>query len=101
MTASWTIAIDWNRDGSYTDETSKALSANWFLGFQQPFADVGSDAQLTLIMQNMDKQFTPENPTSVLHGQRVAVIQAAGAMQFLKATETPKDAIFPPALSAA
>ena len=155
MTTSWTIAIDWNRDGSYTDETSKVLSANWFLGFQQPFADVGSDAQLTLIMQNMDKRFTPENPTSDLygklaplrpvkiesndgsivrrhfsgwvqsihpaanrHGQRVAVIQATGAMQFLKATETQielqqnqrtdqiinalsKEIIFPPALSAA
>ncbi len=69
MTTSWTIAIDWNRDGSYTDETSKVLSANWFLGFQQPFADVGSDAQLTLIMQNMDKRFTPENPTGDLYGK--------------------------------
>ena len=125
MTTTWTIAIDWNRDGSYTDETAKVLSANWVLGFQQPYMDVGSDAQLTLIMQNMDKRFTPENRTGALYrklvplrpvkiesndgstvrrhfsgwvqsihpaanrnGERVAVIQATGAMQFLKATET-------------
>ena len=87
MTASWTIAIDWNRDGSYTDETAKVLSANWFLGFQQPLADVGSDAQLTLIMQNMANASLSS--------------KAAGAMQFPKATDTPKDVIFPPALSAA
>jgi len=31
MTTSWTGAIDWERDGSYTDETGNVLSANWFL----------------------------------------------------------------------
>ena len=155
MATAWTIAIDWNRDGSYTDETANVLSANWFLGFQQPYMDVGSDAQLALAMRNADKRFTPENrtgplygklaplrpvkiesndgattrrhfsgwvqsihPTANRNGERAAVIQVNGAMQFLKATETKielqenqrsdqiintliKEVIFPPALSAA
>ncbi len=31
MVTTWTIEIDWERDGSYTDETDKVLSANWLL----------------------------------------------------------------------
>ena len=47
MTTRWTIGIDWDRDGSYTDETARVLSAKWMLGFQQAYMDVGNDAQLT------------------------------------------------------
>ena len=125
MTTRWTIGIDWDRDGNYTDETAQVLSASWILGFQQAYMDVGSDAQLTLIMRNGDKRFTPENragslfgklaplrpvkiesydgtttrrhfsgwvqsihPAANRHGERIATIRAAGAMQFLKSTET-------------
>ncbi len=66
MTTSWTVAIDWERDGSYTDETDKVLSANWFLGFQQPFTAVGNDAQLTLGVRNQDRRFSPENRSGAL-----------------------------------
>ena len=61
MTTRWTIGIDWDRDGSYTDETACDLSAKWMLGFQQAFMDVGNDAKLTRLMRNEDKRFTPEN----------------------------------------
>ena len=70
MPTTWTIAIDWDRDGSYTDETSKVLSASWFLGFQQPFADVGSNAQLTLIMQNMDNASLSSKPPAPCNSSR-------------------------------
>ena len=37
MTTRWTIGIDWDRDGNYTDETARVLSAKWMLGFQQAY----------------------------------------------------------------
>ena len=56
MTTRWTIGIDWDRDGSYTDETARVDSAKWMLGFQQAYMDVGNDAQLRLLMRNEDKR---------------------------------------------
>jgi hypothetical protein len=39
MPTTWTIAIDWNRDGDYSDTyddvTSRVISADWFLGIRQ------------------------------------------------------------------
>ena len=69
MTTRWTIGIDWDRDGNYTDETAKVLSAKWMLGFQQAYTGVGNDAQLTLIMRNDDKRFTPEYGAGSLYGK--------------------------------
>ena len=69
MTTRWTIGIDWDRDGSYRDETARVLSAKWMLGFQQAYMDVSNDAQLTLIMRNDDKRFTPENSSGSLYGK--------------------------------
>ena len=71
MTTRWTIGIDWDRDGNYTDETAKVLSAKWMLGFQQAYMDVGNDAQLTLILRNDEKRFTPENSAGSLYGKLV------------------------------
>ena len=61
MTTEWTIGIDWDRDGNYTDETTRVLSASWSLGFQQAYMDVGNDAKLSLLMRNQDRRFSPEN----------------------------------------
>ena len=69
MTTRWSIGIDWDRDGSYTDETARVLSAKWMLGFQQAYMDVGNDAQLSLLMRNDDKRFTPENSAGPLSGK--------------------------------
>ena len=69
MTARWTIGIDWDRDGSYTDETARVLFAKWNLGFQQAYMDVGNDAKLSLLMRNEDKRFTPESSASALYGK--------------------------------
>ena len=153
MSTRWTIGIDWDRDGNYTDETARVLSAKWMLGFQQAYMDVGNDAQLRLVLRNDDRRFTPENsagplsgklaplrpvkveshdgtttrrhfsgwvqsihPAANQNGERTATIRVAGAMQFLKATETKielqenqrsdqiidaliQEVIFPPALS--
>ena len=69
MTTRWTIGIDWDRDGSYTDETARVTSAKWRLGCQQAYMDVGNDAQLRLVMRNEDKRFTPENSAGSLAWQ--------------------------------
>ena len=72
MTTRWTIGIDWDRDGSYTDETARVLSAKWSLGFQRAYMDVGNDAKLSLLMRNEDKRFTPRE-------QRRQLVWQAGA----------------------
>ncbi|MBL8160971.1 MAG: hypothetical protein JNJ61_03230 [Anaerolineae bacterium] len=40
MTTTWTIAVDWDRNGDYTgtydNVTSRVISANWFLGGRMP-----------------------------------------------------------------
>ncbi len=69
MTTRWTIAIDWNRDGAYTDETSRVLSAKWTLGFQQAFLNVANEATLNLTMRNADKRFSPEDTAGPLSGK--------------------------------
>jgi hypothetical protein len=125
----WTIAIDWNRDGDYTDTnedvTARVLSAMWVLGTQKPYQDIADNSVLKLSLDNSDKLFSSENATSPLagllvpqrpvrvqsndgttvrthwigwiesiepepnqYGKRTVGIVAAGAMQFLKTTET-------------
>jgi hypothetical protein len=41
MTTIWTIAVDWDRNGDYTDAnddvTSRVLSAEWVLGMQRAY----------------------------------------------------------------
>ena len=160
MPTTWTIAIDWDRDGAFTGDdvvTSRTLWANWFIGFRKPFSDIAENSMLALILDNRDRRFSPENddddnplagkiqplrpvriqsndgtatrihwsgwvesvhPAANQHGERIVKILCAGAMQFLKATETQielqqdqrtdqiinaliKEVIFPPALSAA
>ena len=33
MTTKWIIGIDWDRDGAYTDETARVMSAKWIARF--------------------------------------------------------------------
>lgn len=64
MPTTWTIAIDWDRDGAFTGDdivTSRTLWANWFLGFRKPFSDIAENSMLALILDNRDRRFSPEN----------------------------------------
>ena len=100
MTTRWTIGIDWNRDGSYTDETASVLFAKWMLGFQRAYMDVGNDAKLTLLMRNEDKRFTPENSAGSLYGKlaplRPVKIESNDGTT---ARALIQEVIFPPALA--
>jgi hypothetical protein len=52
MGITWTIAIDWNRDGSFTganeDVTSRVIDAKWFLLAQKPYQEQADNSLLTL-----------------------------------------------------
>lgn len=65
MTTTWTIAIDWNRDGDYSDTSedvsSRIISANWFLGMRQPYQEMADNSVLQLVLNNIDKLFSPES----------------------------------------
>ncbi|MDX2136926.1 MAG: hypothetical protein SF123_02435 [Chloroflexota bacterium] len=155
----WTIAVNWNRDGDFSDAnedvTSLLISATWVLGTQKPWQDIADNSVLKLTLNNADRRFSSENSSSPLsgmivpqrpvriqsndgtttrthwvgwiesiepvvgrYGKRTVEIIAAGAMQFLKATETKlqlqenkktsdiiaeliKEVVIPPALSQA
>ena len=75
MTTTWTIAIDWDRNGNYgntyDDVTSHVISANWFLGMRQAYQEIADNSTLTLVLDNTDKRYSPENSGSPLHGQVV------------------------------
>ena len=71
----WTIAIDWDRNGDYSgtqdDVTSCVISATWSLGMRTPFQTTADNATLTLNLDNTDRRFSPENPSSPLFGKLV------------------------------
>lgn len=127
--AIWTIAVNWDRDGDYSDlyddVTAHTISAMWVLGAQKPWQDVADNSVLKLMLDNADRRYSPDYAASPLfgrvvpqrpvritsfdgvttrvhwigwiesiapvvgrYGKRTVEIIAAGAMQFLKTTET-------------
>ena len=71
----WTVAVDWERNGQFTDTyddvTSRVIEAQWFLGFRQPYQDAADNAALVLTLKNHDRQFSPEYSASPLAGKIV------------------------------
>lgn len=72
MPTSWKFLVDWDRDndfnGEYDDISDWVLTANWFLGMQQPYSSTGDNSRLKVTLQNMDKRFSPDNHASPLAG---------------------------------
>lgn len=73
MPTTWTIAIDWDRNGdyigTYDDVTPYVTSAVWFLGFRQTFIEMADNSNLMLTLRNTDKRFSPENAVGPLFGK--------------------------------
>ena len=73
MATSWTIAIDWDRDGNFSgqhdDVTAYVSSARWFLGERTPYQDTADNSTLSLVLNSSDRCFSPENPSSPLAGK--------------------------------
>lgn len=75
MSTTWTISIDWERDGNYTgqydDVTDRVVAAQWFLGMRQPYQDTADNLALSLTLKNDDRLFSPEYSGSPLSGKLV------------------------------
>ena len=75
MSTTWTIAIDWDRngdfDGTYDDVTSRVIDVNWFSGRRKPYEDTADDSMIELTLRNDDKRFSPENASGPLNGKLV------------------------------
>jgi hypothetical protein len=75
MTTQWTITIDWNRDGDFTDTydniTDRVINANWFLGMDEAYMDAADASSLTLTLNNSDRRYSPEYAASPLSGSLV------------------------------
>ncbi len=71
----WSVAIDWERNGTfedtYDDVTDRVVSAQWFLGFRQPYQDAADNSILSLTLKNHDRRYSPEYKDSELVGKLV------------------------------
>ncbi|MCY3779377.1 MAG: hypothetical protein OXG78_03625 [Chloroflexi bacterium] len=72
MSTSWTIAIDWDRNGDFSGEhddiTQRVLLAEWFVGMQRPYQLTADGSTLAVRLNNKDKRFSPENSSGPLYG---------------------------------
>ena len=75
MPTTWTIAVDWGRNGNFTDTndsiTDRVIETIWFVGQKQPYQEVADNSILTLLIDNSDGRFSPENASSPLYGSLV------------------------------
>lgn len=74
-TTAWSIAIDWDRNGNfsdtYDDVIDRVISAQWFLGMRQPYQDAADNSILSLTLRNNDRRYSPEYSGSPLAGKIV------------------------------
>lgn len=70
MATTWTIAVDWERDGTFTgtydDISDRYMDANWYLGMRNAYQDIANNSLLRLVVKNDDQYFSPENTTSAI-----------------------------------
>jgi hypothetical protein len=73
MPTSWSITVDWDRNGNYNDTyddvTNRVISADWFLGMREAYQDDADDSMLRLVLDNSDKRFSPEYASGPLYGK--------------------------------
>lgn len=68
MTATFTVEIDWDHNGTWTDETSRTRRAQIKSGFEQPGQAVAGAGRCILTMDNRDQRFSPGYLSSPLYG---------------------------------
>ena len=75
MSTSWTIAIDWDRNGDFSGEhddiTQRVLLAEWFVGMQRPYQLTADGSTLVIRLNNKDRHVSPENSSGPLYGSLV------------------------------
>jgi hypothetical protein len=63
--------IDLDGDGDFDeaeeDITTYVISASWTIGMNEPYQTLADEARATLTLNNADRRFSPENPSSPLN----------------------------------
>lgn len=71
--ATWQIYVDFDRDGGGIDSgeeiTQYVKSFRFFYGFRQPYTFVADELEATIVLDNTDGRFSPENPAGVFYDQ--------------------------------
>lgn len=72
--ATYTVHIDWNRDGDYSD-ANENISAYWRsfsiqVGFQQPYTYAAGENTLELEVKNTDRRFSPDYTAGPYYANR-------------------------------
>lgn len=69
------VYIDWDRtgnfDGANDDVSAYWMDAQWHVGHQQAHQFVSDESRMTLLFNNKDKRFSPENTSGPYHGSIV------------------------------
>ncbi len=75
MATQWTVAIDWERNGNYTDTyddvTDRTILTQWFVGMRQPYQLTADNSVLRLVLRNNDRLFSAEYASSPLNDKLV------------------------------
>ena len=93
MAASYTVLVDWNNDGDFTDSgddiTSEVLDMTWERGRDYASALEGRSiaGKLTATLDNTDGKYSPSNASSsltgnILPGRKVKVTAGSGSFPY-------------------
>ncbi|QPC81074.1 hypothetical protein G4Y79_15325 [Phototrophicus methaneseepsis] len=67
------VLIDFDRDDdfsdAYEDVTDYLFQVDWHIGAHQPYQLMADETELTMMLDNSDRRFSPENPDGPYYGQ--------------------------------
>ncbi len=69
MATTFQVEMDWNRDGTWIDESSRARSVKIRLGFEKPLDPVAAVGTCTITLDNSTRRFSPANESGALAGK--------------------------------
>ncbi|MBN1679580.1 MAG: LamG domain-containing protein [Anaerolineae bacterium] len=69
MTTSFLVAVDWDHNGTWTDETSRVYDIDIRSGFDAPGEPVAAVGRCRLVLANDDQRFSPEYAAGPLAGK--------------------------------
>lgn len=69
------VFVDWDNDGIFDDAASDisqdVKSMDWFIGFGDMLSGVADESTATIVLNNTDGKYNPENTSSPLYGDLV------------------------------
>lgn len=92
MDVTFTFLIDWDSDDdwseAYEDVSQYVKSANWSMGMNEPEALVGSETRLSMVLNNTDQRFSPENAGGPYYGELLPQRKVKVQSTFAETTRT-------------